>query len=161
MAFETKLYIRFHHVDFARVVYFPRFFDYCHQVFEDFVQAEFGRSYHSLMEKEGLGFPLVHAEADFKTPFRFGEIARVVLEIKHMGETSLSCLYTFFHEGTPPQEETLSQEGTPPHEGENVLKEAKEAAARITLVGSCIHLKQFKPTPIPEGWRSIFAKHCL
>jgi 4-hydroxybenzoyl-CoA thioesterase len=135
MAFETKLYIRFHHVDFARVVYFPRFFDYCHQVFEDFVQAEFGRSYCSLMQEEGLGFPLVHAEADFKKPFRFGETARVVLEVKHMGETSLSCRYVFFHEG----------------EG--------EAAAIITLVGACIELKHFKPTPIPGQWREVFFKH--
>jgi len=135
MAFETSLYIRFNHVDFARVVYFPKFFDYGHQVFEDFVQAEFGQSYHSLMEEEGVGFPIVHAEADFKTPLRFGDTARVLLEVLSLGKTSLQCRYTFF----PPASST--------------------AAATLTLTGACVDMKSFKPTPIPERWRSMLAGH--
>ena len=133
MAFETSLYIRFNHVDFARVVYFPQFFDYCHQVFEDFVQAEFGQSYHRLMEEEGVGFPIVHAEADFKKTLRFGDTARVVLEVLSVGKTSLRCRYTFFR----PEE---------------------EEAAVVTLVGACVDMHSFKPTPIPERWRNMLSR---
>ncbi|MCL2178595.1 MAG: acyl-CoA thioesterase [Cystobacterineae bacterium] len=135
MAFESKLYIRFHHVDFAQVVYFPKFFDYCHQVFEDFVQAEFSKSYRCLMEEEGVGFPVVHAEADFRKPFSFGDTARVVLEIESLGRTSLRCRYAFFHPGE------------------------EESAAVVTLVGACVGMQGFRPTPIPERWRNMLGRH--
>jgi 4-hydroxybenzoyl-CoA thioesterase len=135
MAFETNLYIRFNHVDFARVVYFPKFFDYCHHVFEDFVQTEFGKNYHTLMEEEGVGFPMVHAEADFKKTFRFGDTAQVRLEVLSIGRASLRCRYVFFHPGE------------------------EAAAAVITLVGACVDMQSFKARPIPERWREVLSRH--
>jgi len=149
MAFETSLYIRFHHVDFARVVYFPKFFDYCHQVFENFVQAEFGQSYLRLMEEEGVGFPVVHAEADFKAPLRFGDTARVVLEVLSLGNASMRCRYTFFHPGAKAAEAGAAGGQAP----------AGAVAAVVTLVGACVGMQSFQPTPIPERWRAMLSTH--
>jgi len=149
MAFETSLYIRFHHVDFARVVYFPKFFDYCHQVFEDFVQAEFGQSYLRLMEEERVGFPIVHAEADFKKPLRFGETVRVVLEVLSVGHASMRCRYTFFHPGEKAAEAGAAGSKAP----------AKAVAAVVTLVGACVGMRGFEPTPLPERWRLMLSRH--
>jgi len=157
MAFETSLYIRFNHVDFARVVYFPKFFDYCHHIFEDFVQAEFGKSYHKLMEEEGVGFPVVHAEADFKQTLRFGDTARVLLEVLSLGKTSLKCRYVFFRveEGKEAEEGGGEGESAPTTQ----QKTTPSPAATLTLTGACVDMKTFKPTPIPARWRSMLAGH--
>ena len=80
MAFTKKIPVRFDHVDFARVVYFPNLFGYCHQVLEDFLDAAVGIPYAQMLQQRKIGFPSVHAEANFKHPLRFGDVARISME---------------------------------------------------------------------------------
>ena len=59
-AYSTVIQVRFGHVDPAGIAYFPRIFDYVHDVFEEVGRCTWGLHYHLLLE-ERVGF-LVHSE---------------------------------------------------------------------------------------------------
>src|SRR3954453_22256147 len=96
MAFTKKIPVRFEDVDFARVVFFPRLFAYCHQAFEDFFGAAVGISYAQMLQKRKVGYPSVHAEADFKHPLRFGDTARIVMETIKLSSKSITSRYRIY-----------------------------------------------------------------
>ncbi|MFN0063958.1 MAG: acyl-CoA thioesterase [Myxococcaceae bacterium] len=135
MAFDFKIPVRFSDVDYARVVYYPRFFDYCHHAFEAFFPAEVGISYAELLERRNVGFPTVHAEGDFRAPLRFGEICRVRLETLKQTSRSLTCRYRFF-----------------------VGAEA-EPRAECNIVTAAIDMHAFRAVEIPEDVRQAFSRH--
>jgi 4-hydroxybenzoyl-CoA thioesterase len=93
VAFSRDIAVRFPDVDFARVVYYPRFFDFAHQVMEDFFAAEVGVSYAVMLRDRKVGFPTVHCEADFKAPLRFGDVARLELGCDRASERSVALRY--------------------------------------------------------------------
>lgn len=135
MAFRTSIPIRFGHEDHAQIVYFPRFFDYFHQVFEDFFN-DHGTPYHEVLGKDRVGWPAVHAEADFHSPIRFGDALDVELHVERIGRTSANFLYVGHR-----------KDGT------------KVVTGRVTC--ACVNLDTFKPQPIPEKYRSLFEDHQL
>ncbi|MDP6370041.1 MAG: acyl-CoA thioesterase, partial [Planctomycetota bacterium] len=57
--FNTIIQVRFGHVDPAGIVYFPRIYDYIHDVFEEVWDKHVGRLYYQLIIDEKIGFPLV------------------------------------------------------------------------------------------------------
>ena len=81
MPFTQRLTIRFDQVDYARVVYYPRFFELSHQVFEAFFEQAVGVSYPKMLMDRKVGFPTVHAEADFKRPLKFGDEVDVTVRL--------------------------------------------------------------------------------
>src|SRR5260370_24383068 len=93
MAYIQNIPIRFDDVDYARMVYYPKLFSYCHWVFEDFFQKELGIPYAEMLMKRKVGFPTVRAEADFKSPLRFGDICRVVMQTTYLGRRSITSAY--------------------------------------------------------------------
>ena len=135
MAFGVQFPIRFHHVDHARLVYFPRYFDFCHQAFEDFFAAEVGLTYAEFFEQRGVGFPVVHTESDFRRPFRFGETCRIVLETLHVGKGSATHRYRFYRA----QESVLH--------------------AEVKLTTASIQIEPLCPAPLPDDVRAVFARH--
>jgi YbgC/YbaW family acyl-CoA thioester hydrolase len=135
MAFIQQRVVRFDDVDFARVVYFPRLLEYCHQTFEDFFATELGRPYSSVLQDLQIGFPAVHLEADFRLPFRFGDPCRVVLEAEGIGDKSIACRYRLFR------------------------GDADVVCAQIRIVCATISMASFKAAPVPEVVSAAFAKH--
>jgi YbgC/YbaW family acyl-CoA thioester hydrolase len=135
MAYTRRLPIRFADVDCARVVYFPRFFDYCHGVQEDFFGDEVGAPYAELMGQRHLGFPSVHAEADFKAPFRLGETARIVLEVAKVGRRSATLRFRLYRGDTD------------------------ELCATVVNVVACIDLRTFAAAELPEDVRGALQRH--
>jgi len=71
MKFTTELPVRFGEIDQAGVVYYPRFFHYFHQAFEEWFRQALGVSYPDLVLKEKIGFPSVRVESEFLTPLRY------------------------------------------------------------------------------------------
>ncbi|MGB0679212.1 MAG: acyl-CoA thioesterase, partial [Polyangiales bacterium] len=65
MAFVTDIPVHFADVDHAQVVYYPRFFDFFHRAFEAFLRAQ-GHSLRHIIDVDGVGLPVVHAEADYR-----------------------------------------------------------------------------------------------
>src|SRR5262245_13377759 len=126
MSYTQRVQVRFDDVDYAQVVYFPRLFAYCHWVFEDFFAKEAGVPYSEMLGKRRVGFPTVHVEADFKSPLRFGDICRIVMEPLNIGEGSLTNRYRLHH------------------------GEAHKVCAVIQLVHASVSMDTFKPVPMPE-----------
>jgi len=52
--------VRFSDIDAAGIVYYPRFFYFCHQAFEDFFNTKFSFTYASLINEKKIGFPVVN-----------------------------------------------------------------------------------------------------
>ena len=130
--FVRELNVRFPDVDFARVVYYPRFFDYCHQVFEDFFAAEVGIPYARMLTERKLGYPSVHASADFKTPLRFGDRVRIEMTTDAVGNSSITSRYRVFN--------------------------GHELSAELKIVTAVVDLDQFVKVPVPPDVRAAFER---
>jgi 4-hydroxybenzoyl-CoA thioesterase len=92
-AFETTLQVRFGHVDPAGIVYFPRIFDYLHDVFEEVWEEHVGTRYYHLLLEKHVGFPLVHSNVDFAHPLRFRDRPRVRVTCFKVGRSSHGLRY--------------------------------------------------------------------
>ena len=135
MAFTKSIPVRFEDVDFARVVFFPRIFNYCHQVFEDFFGAAVGVSYAQMLQKRKIGYPSVHAEADFKHPLRFGDTARIVMETIKLSSKSITSRYRIY------------------------LGDSRTLCAEVEIVTVPIDMDSFKARQVPEDVRVAFLNH--
>jgi 4-hydroxybenzoyl-CoA thioesterase len=130
--FVRELPVRFPDVDFARVVYYPRFFDFCHQVFEDFFAAEVGVPYAHMLQQRKVGYPSVHASADFKFPLRFGDVVRIEMTTDSVGERSITSRYRFFLQST--------------------------LCAELKVVTAPIDLERFTGMKVPDDVRAAFER---
>jgi 4-hydroxybenzoyl-CoA thioesterase len=100
-AFELTLPVRFGQVDSAGIMFYPRFFENFHAVFEDMFGARLGRPYVTILTERRLGLPMVHLETDFLKPFRFGDPMRLVLDVTRIGRTSVTFRYRAFNGAQP------------------------------------------------------------
>ncbi|HZN93985.1 MAG TPA: thioesterase family protein [Myxococcales bacterium] len=135
MAFTHRFPVRFEDVDYARIVYYPRLFQYCHWSFEAFFPQEAGLTYAQLLEKRKIGFPTVHARADFLSPLRFGDECRAVLQTARLGAKSVTNAYQLF------------------------AGESKTASAELEIVTVAVNMDSFQAIDIPEDLRAAFLKH--
>ncbi len=90
-AFVRTVTARFYEGDQAGIVFFARFFEYCHAVFEDMLREAVG-GIDALLAR-GWGLPLVHAECDYRQPVRVGDCLRVALELERLGDRSITFRY--------------------------------------------------------------------
>jgi len=134
MKFATELPVRFGEIDHAGVVYYPRFFHYYHQAFEEWFTGALGVSYPDLVLKDNIGFPSVNIEAEFLRPLRYGERVRIEIEVVEIGRSSLTLRYTLIR----------LPDGEP--------------GARAIIKTVAIDNDSFKPVPIPEVWRRRFER---
>ncbi|NOY25343.1 MAG: acyl-CoA thioesterase [Oligoflexia bacterium] len=86
--FHHVLTVRFGECDPAGVVYYPRYFDWFHRTMEAWFGEGLGQPYHQVLRE--LGFPSVHAEADYKAPCHMGERIRVDLIVTRLGHASVT-----------------------------------------------------------------------
>lgn len=91
-AFVHERAVRFADVDAAGILYFPRFFDYCHEAMEAFFAGLDG-GYVGLVSGRRIGLPAVHASADFKAPLRWGDVARIAVTALEIGNSSARLRY--------------------------------------------------------------------
>jgi len=132
MPYNTVLQVRFGHVDPAGIVYFPRIYDYLHDVFEELWEKHVGQRYYHLLMERNLGFPLVHSSVDFKSPLRFGDRPIVSVSCYKLGRASLGLRYVF-------------------RLGQTICLEAQQITA-------CIDLGNMKSVEIPTIFRDKFAE---
>ena len=132
MPFEFSTPVRFADVDHAGIVYYPRFFHYFHMAFEELFRARLGpRAYVDLLDKDRVGFPAVHAEADYHAPLKFGDTATIALSVAKLGATSITFRYQGRRDGV--------------------------RCATGTVVCAVVDLARFKPLPIPANIRALVA----
>jgi len=129
-AYSTVIQVRFGHVDPAGIVYFPRIFDYVHDVFEELWEKHVGQRYYHLLLEKGIGFPLARADVDFRRPLRFGDRPVVRVTAFHIGRSSLGLRYVFKRD-------------------DQVCLDA-----RMTTV--CVELDGMTSVPMPDDFRARF-----
>ena len=92
MAFTTNVRVRFGDEDHAQIVYYPRFFNFFHIAFEDFFNDQ-GFPYQEVLDAEGIGFPTVHVETDFKDTLKFGDVFEIEVGLTRIGRSSAAFRY--------------------------------------------------------------------
>lgn len=132
-SFKTLIPIRFSDEDHARIVYFPRFFHFFHMAFEDFFAAQ-GVPYREVLDGDKLGWPAVHAEADFEKPVRFGDVIEVEMQVTKIGTSSVSFVYR----------------------ASRLADSTPVASGRITVV--CVDMDTLEKRNVPDKYRALFSR---
>jgi YbgC/YbaW family acyl-CoA thioester hydrolase len=120
--------VRFQDVDAAAIVFYPRVLEYMSDAYGSFLAA---RGFHLArsIEAEHYRIPLVHAEADYLAPMRYGDAISVEVVAVKIGRTSFHVGYRVRH-----------------------------ADGRVAAVGQTAHvtvgLPVFAPVAIPEALRA-------
>lgn len=137
MAFTTRLNIRFADIDWARAVYFARFFDYAHRTFEDFFNEHAKMPYATVLAERKLGFPIVNSTAEFFVPLRLGDTARIVMDVTRLSKRSVTSRFTMFRGDTD------------------------EKCAVITLKQAAIDTDKFTGIEMPDDVHAQLAAHLV
>jgi 4-hydroxybenzoyl-CoA thioesterase len=92
-AFAKTEKIRFHHVDYAGIVFYPRFLEMLNALVEDWFEEALNRPF-SQMHKTG-GIPTVDLKVQFRKAARLGDILKKFLWVKNLGTSSVQLGFRF------------------------------------------------------------------
>jgi 4-hydroxybenzoyl-CoA thioesterase len=84
--------IRFDEADPAGIVFFARYANFAHEAIESFF-GDLEGGYPALIQKRRIGLPIVHLEADFRVPLRYGDKLRVETSCTKLGTTSATLTH--------------------------------------------------------------------
>ena len=134
--FTYRRPVRFAEVDAARLVFFARVHEYCHDALEAFFAALPG-GYAHLIQARDIGIPTVHISTDFTAPLRYGDVAVFDVEVLRIGRTSVTFRHT-------------------------VRREADGAVcAVIRQVVVTTKLATLEPVPVPADVRALVEAHLI
>ena len=123
-AFVDHVRIRFAHVDPAGIVFYARYFEIINMVLEDWFRDGIGHDFGILNERDRVGIPLLHIEADFMKPSFLNDIVEFRLTVEKIGNSS----FTINYEGWLGEERRL----------------------KMQAVHAFVELTQKKSVPIPD-----------
>ena len=130
--FKTTMTVRMYDTDAAGILYFGSQFRFAHDAFESLLASE-GVSFGDLLEKESFLFVIVHAEADYKSSLKVGDIIDVRTYISRIGDTSFAVEYS-------------------------ILRNS-ETVGRVQTVHVCIDRNSREKISIPEKARLFLKKY--
>ena len=133
MPFRTFSTVRFGDVDNAGIVFYPHFFIYFHEAFEQFFD-DAGIAYHQLINARRVAFPTVHIESDFKAPLQYGDRLEIEITVPKIGTKSAVFRYRGYRHG----------------DGMHAV------TAEITTV--CVDMTGFSSIDIPPDIRALFER---
>ena len=88
--------IRFKHVDYAGIVFYPRFLEMLNDLVEDWFEEALDRPFSKMHETNGI--PTVDLKVQFKNPARLGEILTKKLWVKELKTSSVICGFQFINQ---------------------------------------------------------------
>lgn len=91
--FTTKYKISFGETDPGGIIFFAELFKITHIVYERFFES-FETNKNYFLDNEFI-IPIVHTEADFVLPMKFGDEIKCTVMVEHIGSTSFSLKYHF------------------------------------------------------------------
>lgn len=91
--FIKKEKIRFQHIDYAGIVFYPRFLEMLNGLVEDWFEEALGRPFSKMHETNGI--PTVDLKVQFKKAARLGETLTKKLWVKELKSSSLICGFRF------------------------------------------------------------------
>lgn len=95
-AFVKKETVRFQHVDFAGIVFYPRFLEMLNNIVEDFYDEVLGMPFKNIHKTGGI--PTVDLKVQFKKAARLGDVLTKYFWVKKLGSSSMYCGFKFEHE---------------------------------------------------------------
>lgn len=131
MSFTCERYIRFADIDAAGWLYYPRFIEFCHNAFEDWINEKAPVNYRQVIDEQRWGFPAKAVQGEYLAPLKHADTAIITLKVLQVGNSSLKTGFEFVRK----HDQVLSFKG------------------EITTV--CVDLKQGKSMPIPEAMRAF------
>ena len=94
MSYFTKQEkIKFKHIDYAGIVFYPRFLEMVNDLVEDWFEEALDRPFSKMHETNGI--PTVDLKVQFKAPARLGEILTKKLWVKELRNSSVLCGFQF------------------------------------------------------------------
>lgn len=99
MRYRQPMRVRFGHTDPARIVYYPRFFEWFHDAFEAMFEHVLGMPYAEVLDTTGVGFPAVQTACEFVRPARFGELVELEVFLSRLGKRSATFEYRVRRDG--------------------------------------------------------------
>lgn len=112
--------IRFKHVDYAGIVFYPRFLEMLNDLVEDWFEEALDRPFSKMHETNGI--PTVDLKVQFKTAARLGEVLTKKLWVNEVKTSAVVCGFTFENE----QDKTVL-------EGEVTLVNVKIQEDRLSI----------------------------
>lgn len=94
--FTKQEKIRFQHVDYAGIVFYPRFLEMLNCLVEDWFEEALERPFSKMHETNGI--PTVDLKVQFKNAARLGEILTKKLWVKELKSSSVVCGFQFINE---------------------------------------------------------------
>jgi 4-hydroxybenzoyl-CoA thioesterase len=85
--------IKFKHVDYAGIVFYPRFLEMLNDLVEDWFEEALDRPFSKMHQTNGI--PTVDLKVQFKKAARLGEILTKKLWVKNLGGSSILCGFQF------------------------------------------------------------------
>lgn len=85
--------IRFKHVDYAGIVFYPRFLEMLNDLVEDWFEEALDRPFSKIHETNGI--PTVDLKVQFKKAARLGEVLTKSLWVSRLGGASVTCGFKF------------------------------------------------------------------
>jgi acyl-CoA thioesterase FadM len=92
--FTCEQTVRLYDTDAAGFLFYGSQFRIAHAALEDFL-AHLGLPIGGILRERALLFPVVHAEADYRTPLTAGDRLAVGVGVRAIGERSFSVAYRF------------------------------------------------------------------
>ena len=88
--------VRFKHVDFAGIVFYPRFLEMLNDLVEDWFGEALDRPFSIIHQTNGI--PTVDIKVQFKQPARIGDVLEKQLWVNKLGGASVSCGFKFVNQ---------------------------------------------------------------
>lgn len=88
--FNTKIQVRFNHVDAAGIVFYPRYYEMLNQVIERWCEQSLGFGFKDLHGQYNGGLPTVKNEVSFTKPSRLGDKLNFELSVNQLGKSSIT-----------------------------------------------------------------------
>ena len=97
MNFTKTEPIRFKHVDYAGIVFYPRFLEMLNDLVEDWFAEALDRPFAKIHE-QNVGIPTVDLKVQFKKAARIGDVLTKQLWVINLGGASVTCGFRFADE---------------------------------------------------------------
>lgn len=88
--------IRFKHIDYAGIVFYPRFLEMLNDLVEDWFEEALNRPFSKMHETNGI--PTVDLKVQFKNAARIGETITKKLWVKELKTSSINCGFLFVNQ---------------------------------------------------------------
>lgn len=133
--FSERRPVRFQDVDAAGIIFYPRVLEYFSDAYIAMLRAA-GFDLPNELARGTLAMPLVHAEADYLHPLRFGDAVDVEIVGVRVGSRSFTVGY-------------------------RVRLTSGQIASTGQTVHVCLDRATFKPVAVPEGMRAVLSGGAL